>query len=638
MATIASAYVELLPSFRGGAAAISKDLNPAVKKASEGAGDEAGQAMGTRMGAGIKSLVGPAIAAVGAAGVVSFFKDSIGAASDLAETVNKSNTIFGDNAAQINKWATGAAVNMGLSKAAALEAAAGFGNMFSQLGFAGDQAATMSTDVVQLAADLGSFNNLPTADVADMMSAAFRGEYDSLQRLIPNINAARVEQEALAMTGKTAASELTAQEKAAATLAIVQRDGAAAAGDYAKTSDDLANSSKTASATFDDMKAALGDRLLPVVTEIMTYVRDTGLPALEDFGAWFEDNKGKVGAFAGAVGALTAVMIAHGIAMNVNAAGGVLAYLATLGPVRLATAAWAAVQWLLNAAMTANPIGIVIAVIAALVAGIILAYKNSETFRTIVQGLWAAIKTAGEWIADLGRKVKEWVIDKFELAKVGLEVWVKAFKDFKLPDWVQKVADLVGSIAGGLKSGAGKVGEFFGGLFGDGPGRAGTKSPVGGNTLKKVQDILPPGARVTSTYRTPAQNRAVGGVPSSYHIDRNNPAVDIGGSTAVLDKVYSTLRMMGPWRELLWRVPGHFDHVHVAHQGGTVSSNWPTIPGLRADERPVIAQVGEDIVPRGQAGRGGVVNNWTVQNYGTPLTASQLVFAERSRAALDPVW
>jgi len=50
-----------------------------------------------------------------------------------------------------------------------------------------------------------------------------------------------------------------------------------------------------------------------------------------------------------------------------------------------ATKVWAATQWLLNAAMEANPIGLVVVAIAALVAGVILAYKHSDTFRTIVQ-------------------------------------------------------------------------------------------------------------------------------------------------------------------------------------------------------------------------------------------------------------
>jgi phage-related protein len=56
--------------------------------------------------------------------------------------------------------------------------------------------------------------------------------------------------------------------------------------------------------------------------------------------------------------------------------------------------AWAAAQWVLNAALNANPLGIAIALIAALVAGIIYAWHNSETFRNVVLAVWGAIKSA----------------------------------------------------------------------------------------------------------------------------------------------------------------------------------------------------------------------------------------------------
>lgn len=60
----------------------------------------------------------------------------------------------------------------------------------------------------------------------------------------------------------------------------------------------------------------------------------------------------------------------------------------------VATKAMAAGMWLLNAAMRANPIGIVITIIMALVGAIVLAWNKSETFRRIVTGAWNAVKSA----------------------------------------------------------------------------------------------------------------------------------------------------------------------------------------------------------------------------------------------------
>jgi len=240
---------------------------------------------------GAFAAAGAAVAGV-AVGKLGF--DALNAASDMNETLNKSNTIFGKNAKAIESWANGAATSMGLSKQAALAAASGFGDMFSQIGFSGDQAASMSQKVVQMSADLGSFNNLETGDVADRMSAAFRGEYDSLQALIPNINGARVETEALAATGKEAASELTAQEKAAAVLAIVNKDGARAMGDFAKTSGGFANQQKILKARLSDMSAEFGQKLLPIATKVMGFILKDGVPAFEKFAAVIRDKVGPV--------------------------------------------------------------------------------------------------------------------------------------------------------------------------------------------------------------------------------------------------------------------------------------------------------------------------------------------------------
>ncbi|SKE69023.1 Putative phage tail tape measure protein TMP [Mycobacteroides abscessus subsp. massiliense] len=73
---------------------------------------------------------------------------------------------------------------------------------------------------------------------------------------------------------------------------------------------------------------------------------------------------------------------------------GLVAYKTVMLAITVATKAWAAVQALLNIALTANPIGLITAAIAGLVAGIVVLYNRNETFRKIVQTTWAAIKTA----------------------------------------------------------------------------------------------------------------------------------------------------------------------------------------------------------------------------------------------------
>lgn len=82
---------------------------------------------------------------------------------------------------------------------------------------------------------------------------------------------------------------------------------------------------------------------------------------------------------------------------------------AAKGVAAAATGVWTGAQWLLNAALTANPIGIVIVVIAALVAAIIIAYKKSDTFRAIVQAAMRGVVTAFQWVWDKAKALFSWL-------------------------------------------------------------------------------------------------------------------------------------------------------------------------------------------------------------------------------------
>lgn len=354
-----------------------------IERNSDGPMSKAGLGLAGKLFAGFLAFKG-----VQAAG--DWIGGAITGGSDLNETINKSKTIFGEHAAAIESFGNSAAVNLGMSKSAALQAASGFGDMFSQIGFTTDAAAAMSQQVVIAAADLGSFSNLETADVTERISAAFRGEYDSLQAVIPNINAARVESEAMAATGKTTASALTAQEKATAVLAIITKDGSRAMGDFARTSDDYANSTKIAQAQLADLQSEVGTALLPTMTDLMTLVRDQIIPAFQGAATWIGDNIELIKGVGLAVG------IAAGTFLVLN--GAVSIYNGIMATYRAITAAGSIAQWALNAAMNANPIMIVITLISLLVGAIVWVATQTTFFQDAWAVLCDVIGTAWEWL------------------------------------------------------------------------------------------------------------------------------------------------------------------------------------------------------------------------------------------------
>lgn len=117
-------------------------------------------------------------------------------------------------------------------------------------------------------------------------------------------------------------------------------------------------------------------------------------------------------------------------------------------------------QWLLNAALTANPIGIVVVAIAALVAGLVIAYKKSDTFRRIVNAVWDTLKAAwGQIPAFLGKVVQGVIAWYTWLPRKLLELFGGA--GGWLRDAGQKV---IAGLLAGLKAGIQPVLDFLGWL------------------------------------------------------------------------------------------------------------------------------------------------------------------------------
>jgi hypothetical protein len=270
-------YVDIKPDLSG----FSRDLKTKVGQDMVVAGDQGGKKLGGSLASSFSTTIKGVAAGIGAAFIARFIGDAIGQASDLSESVNKSNQVFGSSATIISSWAEGAAKSIGLPKQAAFEAAGTFGNMFAQLGIGTDQAAQLSMGVVDLAADLASFHNADISDVILAQSAAFRGEYDSVQRYLPLINAATVEQRALQITGKQTTKELTAQDKALAVHRMMVEGAGDATGDFERTSDGLANQQRIMTAEWSNAKTELGEGLLPLMVALAGVVNDELIPAFK---------------------------------------------------------------------------------------------------------------------------------------------------------------------------------------------------------------------------------------------------------------------------------------------------------------------------------------------------------------------
>ena len=137
--------------------------------------------------------------------------------------------------------------------------------------------------------------------------------------------------------------------------------------------------------------------LLTTVDALARVAATVLVPAIQRLAGWMERNQGVVTTLVGAWAAYRVAVMGSRVATAAMAAA-MVAKRGVMVAITGATRAYAAAQWLLNKALIANPIGLIIAAVAALVAGIVLLWKNSETFRNIVTGAMDAVAAAAKWL------------------------------------------------------------------------------------------------------------------------------------------------------------------------------------------------------------------------------------------------
>lgn len=108
--------------------------------------------------------------------------------------------------------------------------------------------------------------------------------------------------------------------------------------------------------------------------------------------------------------------------------------------VAVATKIGAAAQWLFNAALRANPIGIVITAVTALVAGLVWFFTKTKVGQRIVRTAWAGIKAAIKGVSDW------WTGTAWPAIKKGATAVGNAFRS--LGRWTRSVWNSIGDAIG----------------------------------------------------------------------------------------------------------------------------------------------------------------------------------------------
>jgi uncharacterized protein YjgD (DUF1641 family) len=225
-------------------------------------------------------LVGAAIAgAVTGVGVLAY--KSVQAASDLEEALSKNRVVFGAISVEVAAFAREANRAFGISETAALKAAGTFAVFGKSAGLAGKDLQVFATDFVALSADMASFSNTTVDEAINAIGSALRGEAEPLRKYGVLLNDATLKAAATELGIYRGTAALTAQQKVLAAQKVIYEQTTDAQGDFARTSDGLANQQKILSATLENVKTNIGQALLPIFVKFVRFLNDNVTPVIE---------------------------------------------------------------------------------------------------------------------------------------------------------------------------------------------------------------------------------------------------------------------------------------------------------------------------------------------------------------------
>ena len=200
------------------------------------------------------------------------------------------------------------------------------------------------------------------------------------------------------------------------------------------------------------LQITVGRELYPMMTKFAQMLTDNVVPAVRSVLDWMKENKQTVVILAGVIGGL---IVAHK-AMAIATTLWKDAMLVWQTVQKVGTA----IQWAFNAALEANPIGLVVAAIALFIGGIVLLFNKNKAFHDLVLKVWAAIKQYVQGFVDwFVKSALPWLKAAFiVISSVVVALWNTFTNAFG------KIQTTVGSVVGWIHDKFNGLLDFFQGL------------------------------------------------------------------------------------------------------------------------------------------------------------------------------
>ena len=306
---------------------------------------------------GVKKAAVPA--AIALAGIAAGAATAAASASRTEQAMGGLESVFGDSADQMKKWADGAAKSAGLAKSEYGELATVIGSQLKNAGLPMDEVVTQTDALIKKGADLAAMFGGTTADAVSALSSVMKGETDPIEAYGVSIKQADIAAQKAKMGTEGLTGAAGKQADAMAALALVNAQTADAQGKFASESDTAAGSSAIMQAQLENMKSELGTALLPILAQVSS--------ALATVFGFMADHTTTVQILAIVIATVAAAILVLNVALTLMA----IAETVALAPILL----------------------IVLAVIALIVV-IVLIVKHFDTLKAVAVAVWDAIKSA----------------------------------------------------------------------------------------------------------------------------------------------------------------------------------------------------------------------------------------------------